>query len=165
MKHLLYATLLFCSATALRADVFSFSYSGVGVTASGTLTANALGGGAYTVTDIITGLRNGTAITDTPLIGTLGAFFYAGKPALNSGAIMFGLKGLFGTDTVTFAGVTGSETILGLPLGSSGTTALQSVSISRLPEPSTLLLLFTMVLGVLVLARKLPFKKMPTRES
>jgi hypothetical protein len=160
-KYLLCATVLLFGATALQADVFYFSYAGVGVSATGTLTASALGGGAYKVTDI-GGLRNGTAITDTPLTGNLGAFFYGSSPALNAGAIMFGLHGLFGTDTVAFLGGRYTEVIAGLPLSSSGATTLQSFAI-RLPEPSTLLLLFAMGLGVLVLAQKLPFKGTSSR--
>ena len=49
-------------AASARADVFDFSYSGSGVTASGVITTTAPVDGVYTVTDI-SGTRNNVQIT------------------------------------------------------------------------------------------------------
>src|ERR1700730_7384851 len=95
IKHLLCTTVLLFGATALRADVFSFSYAGAGVSAGGTLTAKSPGLGVYTVTSI-SGLRNGTAISNSPLGG--GAFTYnASTHSLSSAGILFSAGGLLGT--------------------------------------------------------------------
>jgi PEP-CTERM motif-containing protein len=53
---------LVCGATSAFADSFSFSYTGSGVTASGTFTTNSLSGGSYLIT-AITGTRNGQSMT------------------------------------------------------------------------------------------------------
>jgi hypothetical protein len=159
LRHLLCTTVLLFGATALRADVFSFSYAGVGVSAFGTLTASAAGGGLYTVTDIV-GYRNKVAITDSPLGGNLGAFYYnssPGTPLLNAGGIIFGLNGLTGLDTVYYANGFYQESIVALT--GVATNNLQTFTISRVPEPATLLLLCVMGLGVWILARKLPSKE------
>jgi hypothetical protein len=55
---------LMATASIASAETFAWSYTGTHgyvVTASGTLTATALGGGAYAVTSI-TGMRNGVSI-------------------------------------------------------------------------------------------------------
>jgi Na+/H+ antiporter NhaD/arsenite permease-like protein len=89
LKKLVCTTVLLFGATALRANIFSFSYAGVGLSAAGTVTASAL----------------------------------AAKDPKDP----------------------------------------KDPKVTSVPEPSTLLLLFAMGLGVLVLARKLPSKTTPSQ--
>ncbi|MBZ5623341.1 MAG: PEP-CTERM sorting domain-containing protein [Acidobacteriia bacterium] len=169
IKQLLCATVFLLGATALRADVFSFTYTGTisllgtttTVSETGTLTANALSAltpDLYTITNI-SGTRTSTSgkttdawtIFDPPGAG----FFIYSSPSSNSGTIYFSLRGYSSnTDTVTFGSGTGTE--IGPNLVTSGT-----FKITRVPEPAVLLLLLTMGLGVWVLARKLPSNKSP----
>jgi len=150
IKQLLITVLLF-GATVLRADVFSFSY-GSGVT--GTVAAS-LSGGVYTVTNI-SGSYHGIAFDGTP-VGTGSNYTLTYSGGHGSGEIGFSL-GILGIPfyIVDFSN-TGSytESIFGLVPTDSG----KNFYIGRVPEPTTLLLLFTMGLGVWVLARKLPAKK------
>jgi hypothetical protein len=162
------AMILLFGGMCLRADVFSFSYSGVSISLSGTqsvsafgtLTANALGGGLYQVTGI-TGTRDGTAITDPS--GDLGLLYTSSGGQLgldpgSAGIIAFDLAGMVGTDTVEYlSGVGYEETLLDLsnPLASS-TAHLTSFNIVAVPEGSTLQILLALGLGVWILARKLP---------
>jgi PEP-CTERM motif-containing protein len=152
------AAVLLFGATASRADQFSFSYSGAGVTASGTLTATAVGLGIYDVTDI-SGTRNGTAISDS-LAG--GVFNYGSSTPLLTLTYDFNVNSILGIpvptlDTVSYANGSYQEQTVGLT--GTTTTKLSNFYIGHVPEPSTLLLLFTMGLGFWVLARKLPAKK------
>ena len=76
--RLLFTTALLWGATALRADTFSFSYSGNWfgnvANASGTITATATLPGIYTITGL-TGTLNGVAVS---LAGTGFTFIYSG---------------------------------------------------------------------------------------
>jgi hypothetical protein len=54
--------LLTLAASVASADVFTFTYSGAGVSASGIITATPDGSGQYTITDV-TGKRNNEPIT------------------------------------------------------------------------------------------------------
>jgi len=157
-KQLLCVGVLMLTATALRADVFYFSYSGPGVSASGTVSAKKAGNsGLYTITDI-DGSRNGETI------GMGNGVFYDGSslnPPLNAGGMSFTVKGVFGLANVTYVGGVYKEIFVGK---NGGTTTLNSFGIgSSVPEPSVLLLVFTMGLAIWVLARKMPLKKSPTR--
>jgi hypothetical protein len=144
------AALLF-TATALRAATFDFSFSGAGipgsVTASGVITATETLPGIYTITGL-TGTQNGQNIS---LDGS-STFIYSGSSGV--GTLEFLVSG--GVDTVTFAAGVFSETgVTGLDAGTNFTlTDPPSVS-----EAGTLSLLFTMGLGVYLLARKLPSRK------
>jgi len=151
IKRLLCTGVLLLSATALRADVFSFSYAGVGVQAAGTLTAT-LGFLGYNVTNIY-GTRNGTAFDASPI----GAGLFTYSPSSYSGSIAFSLGSLGLLNTVTFSNGDFAE------VGLTGVKTGTNFSISRVPELATMLLLFTMGLGVWVLARKLPYRN--TRQS
>jgi hypothetical protein len=139
---------LLMGTTALQADVFSFSYSGSGVSVNGTITAASLTPGVYTISDI-SGIRNGKAFDDSPLGG--GSFTYGG-PLSSSGTMMFTV-GLIGLDTVTFSGRTYAEA------GLAGASTGNNFSISQVPEPATLSLLLAMGSGIWILARKLPSRK------
>lgn len=149
-RFLCTAVLLF-SATALRADVFSFSYSGTWfgntVNASGTITATAVIPGIYTITSI-NGTQNGASMS---LVGT-NTFIYSGGSGVGSfGFLMNGMSGH--QDSLTFSGNSYTET------GYSGTNIGSNFKMSTVPEAATLSLLCAMGLGVWVFARKLPSKK------
>jgi hypothetical protein len=160
IKKLLCTAVFLLSATALRADVFSFSYAGTffGNTASttGTVTATAGSGGGYTITDL-SGTRNGISISDPST--EKGSFTLIGSSAF--GSFNFLLNGSSSRiDNVLFAGGVYTESgTTGLNIGN--TFSISRVSdTSHVPETATLSLVFTMGLGVWVLARKLP-KKTP----
>lgn len=158
IKQLVCATVLLLGATVLRADVFSFSYSGMGVSLTGTVTATETLPGMYTVTDIV-GTRTGSghtwAISDLPG----GSFLYSDSWG-SMGTFLLGLSGFSsGTDTLQFLGGLSVES------GSAGASigSFYLGSSVPVPEPATLLLLCTMGLGVWVLARKLPAKQTSSR--
>ena len=153
IKNLLCTAVLLFGATALRADVFSFSYAGTttllgSVSATGTVIATASLGGLYTISDIY-GTRNGVSIS-APTIN-MGTFTYGGS--LIAGTFNFLVNKQ--SDAVAFLGGGYAEAGLN-PL----TVSAGKISISSVPEAATLSLLFTMGLGVWLLARKLPSKKL-----
>jgi len=149
MGKLLYTVALLLSATALRADVFSFSYSGTGllgtVSANGVITASGGSGGNYTITSITgteTGAFAGTMSVD-PLENVLN---YNGS----SGSFEFLIDGLIPV-AIAFSG--GSFTLDDpIEWGS-------NFKMVTAPEAGTLSLLVMFGVGVWVLARKLPLKK------
>ena len=144
IKRLLCTGVLLLSATALRADVFNFSYGGPSG-ASGTLITSTLPLGGHRITDLW-GTRNGIAISEW----SLGNSFTYVSPSIFGGAFSFNVNGKKGT--VSFASSIYTETgVQALPKIGSNFSLTRSV-----PEPTTMLLLFTMGLGVWVLARKLP---------
>jgi hypothetical protein len=150
-KVLVCATFLFWSATALRADVFDFSfsgtYSGNTVNASGTVTATYLVPGIYTITDI-SGTQNGHSFSMT---GTGNTLVYSGGSGTGTFNLM--INGV-GQDLLTFAGSTYTET------GATGTNIGSTFRMgTSVPEASTVSLLLAMGLGVWMLARKFPSRK------
>src|SRR5579863_3237687 len=79
-KHLLCTAVFLLGTTALRAELFNFSYSGgtggSAVSFTGTLSATEVGTGVnYNVTDVA-GTRNGTAFDDS---SATGSFKYNGS--------------------------------------------------------------------------------------
>lgn len=145
VKKLLCTAVLLFGATALRADVFSFSYSGTtlfgSTSVTGTVIATALLPNTYTITDLY-GTRKGVSVSDP---GTLlnGSFIYSGS----SSSGLFTFLSPSSSYTVAFNGGAYTENVI---IGGNNFT------ISRVPEVATLSLLFTMGLGVWLLARKLP---------
>ncbi len=165
IQKLMCTAVLLMGATALRADVFSFSYSGVSalgnVTESATLMATATGIlGSYTVTGILNGIRSvngGNSVNFNSSSLMAGSFTY-GLPLLSPlGSLKLSLTGL-GTDTLSFSSLGGTESFGLLSLkNSAGSFTMSRASV---PEAATLSLLLTMGLGVWVLARKMPAKKL-----
>jgi hypothetical protein len=160
-KSLLCATVLLLSGTAMQAASFTFSYSGAGVSASGTLTATLVSGNLYSVTSVTGTHTATTGATGTRTIsGGGGVFYYNGNPLLNAGGIAFNLSGLVGLDTVAYIGGLYQEAVVGLVglTAVASTTSLNSFQISAagVPEPSAVALLLAMGTGVFLLARKLP---------
>jgi len=149
MGKLLCIAALLLSATGLRADVFSFSYSGTGllgsVSASGEITASGGSGGNYTITNI-TGTETGAFAGSMSVDPFETVLSYNGS----SGSFEFLIDGLIPV-AIAFSG--GSFTLDDpIEWGSN----FQMVGA---PEAGTLSLLVTIGLGVWVLARKLPLKK------
>lgn len=170
------AMMMVLGGICLQAETFSFSYSGVAVSLSGTqnvsaygtLTATALGVGLYQVTSI-SGTRDlgstaqtttSTNITDPS--GDLGLLYTSSGGQLgldpgSAGIMAFGLAGMIGTDTLEYlSGVGYEETLVDLSnLLDSSTAHLTSFSIVAVPENSTLQILLALGLGIWILARKL----------
>jgi hypothetical protein len=138
---------LFLSATALRADVFNFSFSGNTVSTSGTVTATDVVPGVYKITNI-SGTQNGVSFSMT---GSGNTLVYNGGSATGTFDLM--ITGV-GMDVLSFAGNTYSET--GATGANSGTNFRMASSV---PEASTASLLLAMGLGVWILARKFPSRK------
>jgi hypothetical protein len=142
---------LLWGATALRADVFDFSYSGNWfgntVNGSGTLTATQVIPGIYTITSI-SGTQNGIGFSMT---GTGNSLVYSGGTGTGTFDLM--IQGL-GLDVLTFAGSLYTET------GATGTNLGTNFRIvDPVPEVSTVSLLSAMGLGVWLLVRKFPSRK------
>ncbi|MEI9976863.1 MAG: hypothetical protein WDO73_35335 [Ignavibacteriota bacterium] len=152
MKNLILSCVLLFGVTALRADVFSFSYTGTTllnktVTAAGSITADADGGGFYTITDL-SGIQNGVTMN---LFDPGINFFYDGVTTF--GTFDFLLAGLNTPDILTFAGSSYSV------VGPAPISAGKDFQISKVPETATLSLLFSMGLGVWLVARKRSLKR------
>jgi hypothetical protein len=144
-----FAVLALMGGTTLQADVFSFSYSGGGITTSGQMTASVTVGNIYSITNVV-GTRNGVSISD-PAAGN-GTFIFGGNGSLSTGAFNFLLNGLkTQSDLISFAkGVYAEAGWTGASVGSNFTVGRMSV-----PEPEAWLLLLAMGLGVWLMARKL----------
>jgi len=143
---------LLLSVGALRADVFSFSFSGNGglgsVSASGTVTA-VESAGFYTITGL-TGIQNGKSIS---LYGSGNRLIYSGASGV--GTLQFLVSGLPAIPyTVVFTG-SGFSEIEGIGIDK-GTNFKITRAVS---EESAVALLLAMGLGVLLLGRKLAAKK------
>lgn len=137
---------LLLGASALRADVFNFSFSGNTVSASGTVTATDVVPGVYTITSI-SGTQNGVSFSMT---GSGNTLVYNGGSATGTFDLM--IKGV-GMDVLSFAGNTYSET------GATGANSGTNFRMASVPEASTASLLLAMGLGVWILARKFPSRK------
>jgi len=157
-KFLTLSTLLLCTASVASAENFTFSYTGLtGSTASGTLTATAESGDQFLITGITNGLVDGTAITSL-----LGTNAYEG----NDNLLFFPSTGNLDNDGFSFATASGDVNLFDGALGYSldatnlpddilGTFTL-APAVSATPEPNSLLLLGTGLLGAIgVLRRKM----------
>jgi len=157
IKRLVCVAALLWSATIVRADVFSYSYTGLGtgfgdplqsVTGSGEITATADGAGLYLIT-AISGTQNGTSVFLSPVDNV---FAFNGS----SGSFDFLLKG--STYALNFGGGLYSDGFVFPAAASSGFIQISTVT-SAVPEAATISLLLTMGLGIWVFGRKLPLKR------
>lgn len=132
--------------TAAQADTWAFSYTGAGITASGTFTT---AGSALVAEDItsISGFRNGVAITGLVPVGTDPDFIYDNQftstsPNFTEGGMLFSLAG-GGPNTNVYFFETGYFEVYIDGLGAVDTPITWSVT--AVPEPATVL---SMVAGL-----------------
>jgi hypothetical protein len=154
IKRVVCAAALLWSATIVRADVFSYSYSGLGtglgdllqsVSGNGQITATADGGGVYTIT-ALSGTQNGKSVS----LSSDKVFAFNGSSV---GTFDF----LLGGSTYVLAFIGGGYGDGIGPAASVGTFNISTAT--TVPEAATISLLLTMGLGIWVFGRKLPLKR------
>lgn len=126
--------------TAAQADTWAFSYSGAGITASGTFTTAGSALVAENITSI-SGFRNGVAITGVVPVGTDPDFIYdnlftSASPNFTEGGVLFSLAG-GGPNTNVYFFETGYFEVYIDGLGAVDTPI--SWSVTAVPEPATVL--------------------------
>jgi PEP-CTERM motif-containing protein len=130
------------SANFAYADSFNFSFSGVGVSASGTFTTNPLSGGSYLITSI-SGTQNGSPMS----LLAPGQFtdndnlLFPSPPFLDGGGVSYLVGGSFISIEFDTGVVPAGYIIEGGPFGCGTVSISFSASpASAVPEPATLLL-------------------------
>ncbi len=168
-KFVMFSTLLLCTAGVASAESFTFNYTGIigspSNTVSGILTTTEQSAGVYLITGITDGLFDGTAITS--VLGT-GSFVSDG----NDNLLYYPAEatGIYTTPAyIDYNGISfttadgefnlyfnGSSYALASTLNADdiyGTFAL-SPDVSATPEPSSLFLLGTGLLGACFMFRR-----------
>lgn len=162
-KNVLGILAILCCTLALtvcsQADAINFTYSGDGVTASGTLFGTTNGNGTWAVTGIA-GTYNGTAIGGIVPLGADPSYIYnnllyypADPLFVDNGGILFNVPGvgdvnLYYDPSFGYGNITGD-------LGSGFVTTPVAVDFSAsAPEPGTLALVGTGILGMLAIYRR-----------
>jgi len=136
---------------------FNFSISGVGITGSGTFAATLVSGNEYLVTSI-TGMQNGAAMS---LLGS-GAYggnnneIFSSAPFLTTGGLAFVLSGGTTDYNVYFdPGVGYFEcSSASTPCQTFGSGTPVQFSLTEVPEPGTLMLLGSGLVGLAGIARR-----------
>lgn len=136
---------------------FNFSINGAGITSSGTFSATLVSGNEYLVTSI-TGMQNGAAMS---LLGP-GAYggnnnqIFSSAPFLSSGGLAFILSGGTTSYNVYFQpGVGYFEcSSASTPCQTFGSGTPVRFSLTEVPEPGTLMLLGSGLVGLAGIARR-----------
>jgi PEP-CTERM motif len=162
-KNVLGAIAVLCCALAFagrsQADAISFNYSGNGVAVTGTLFGDSNGNGTWTITGI-TGTYDGIAIAGIAPLGVDPSYIYnnllyypADPLFVDNAGILFNVPGvgdvnLYYDPSFGYGNITGS-------LDSGFVTTPVTVDFSApAPEPATLALVGTGILGTLAVVRR-----------
>jgi PEP-CTERM motif len=173
-KNVLGAIAVLCCALAFttlsQADAIPFNYSGSEVAVTGTLFGTSNGNGTWTITGI-SGTYNGIAIAGIVPLGADPSYIYnnllyypADPLFVDNAGILFNVPGvgdvnLYWDPSFGYGNITGS-----LDRGFV-TTAVAVDFSSPAPEPATLGLLGTGILGTLVVVRRRTLHLARTRHS
>jgi hypothetical protein len=137
---------------------FDFSFSGVGITGSGSLTATFVSGNEYLVTSI-TGMQNGASMTllAPKAYGGNDNEIFSSKPFLNSSGLAFVLSSgttdyniYFDPNTATYMECNSTAG----PCSTIGDGVAIKGTLTEVPEPGTLILLGSGLVGLTGMARR-----------
>jgi hypothetical protein len=163
---------LFCAlafTTLSQADAINFNYSGEGVAVSGTLFGASNGNGTWTITGVA-GTYNGIAIAGIVPLGADPSYiynnllYYPSDPLfVDNAGILFNVPGvgdvnLYWDPSFGYGNITGN-------LDRGFVTTAVTLNCSPTPEPATLGLFGTGILGTFAVVRRRTSRLAPNRHS